>query len=189
MGIRLIGKAFVLATRSRKRFLMFTVVYAILIAWTAWSVDAAYKDWTSPVPVFGLTTAFMLISIVASIMISMFYANIIVNYRRIEIATFKCIGWKNDHVRTLIVGEIMSVTLIAFVIVIEFLFHLIAILGYVFSIDRNALINPYNQLIPIGLLPAVITFGIILGVQVFGILIANTRILKVRPIQALQMRV
>ena len=182
--VRLMKKAFVLATRARRRFIMFTVVYAALIGWVAYSVDAAYANGFS----FSSTEfVMMLVSILLGILISMFYANIIVTYRKIDIATFKCIGWKNNHVRVLIIGEIFSVTLIAFLLVVEFIFHWIAIGTYITSIESTS-VPDISSLLPVQFLPIILTFIIMLGVQIFGILIANTKVLKVRPIQALQMK-
>jgi ABC-type antimicrobial peptide transport system permease subunit len=124
----------------------------------------------------------MIVVLICAIILSIFYANLIVTYRRLEIATLKCIGWRNNHVRTLIVGEIFAVTLVSFIIVIEFFFHWIAIASYIFPKKLASAITPIQWI------PLLITFGVILGVQVVAILIANDRILKVRPIQALQMQ-
>ncbi len=183
MSVRLIGKAFKLATRSTKRFIMFTVVYAAIIGWTAFSVQGAYDR---NFAIGATETMYMIVAIAISVFISMVYANIIVNYRRIELATLKCIGWRNNAIRVLIVGEIMSVTLIAFFIVFEFMcMHWVAIAAYI----KDFLNQPATDIIPITMVPLIVTFGLMLVVQIAGILLANTKILKVRPIQALQMRV
>ena len=178
MSIRLVGKAFKLAVRSRRRFAIFTVVYSVLIALTTYSINAYYME--NPHTSTALT--FMIVVLICAIILSVFYANLIVTYRRMEIATLKCIGWRNNHVRILIVGEIFAVTLISFIIVIEFFFHWIAIMSYILPTVQA------KNITPIQWIPLLITFGTILGVQVVAILIANNRILKVRPIQALQMQ-
>ncbi|MHA1679949.1 MAG: FtsX-like permease family protein [Promethearchaeota archaeon] len=179
--LRLFSKAFILASRSRKRFFFVTIIYSALIGFTAYFINSAIADGFTPTSVVP-----MVIVISASVLISILYANQLVNNRKIEIATFKCIGWKNSHVRALIVGEIFSVTFIGFIIIIEFIFHWISISVYIKTIN-NIAINP-TDIVPIGLGAFVLTFGLILGVQIVGIILANVKILKVRPIQALQMK-
>ncbi|MEX2681614.1 MAG: FtsX-like permease family protein [Candidatus Sigynarchaeota archaeon] len=178
--IRLIRKSFLLALRSRRRFWMFTLAYALLIGFTSVFMDRAIKA------NFGLgvdtTMAIVAISIAAGM--SMLYANIIVTYRKMEIATLKCIGWKNNHIRVLISGEIMAVTLLAFFLVLEAFFHYTAISAY--AITANPAATMDNSIVLVQFWPVVLTFAIMLGVQIAGILIANDRILKIRPIQALQ---
>ncbi|NMC04257.1 MAG: ABC transporter permease [Candidatus Lokiarchaeota archaeon] len=177
--LRLINKAFLLAMRSRRRFWMFTLAYALLIGFSSVFMDRAYAvnfNW-------GLDTTMMIIAISVSAGMSMLYANIIVTYRKMEIATLKCIGWKNNHIRVLISGEIMAVTLLAFLLVVEFYFHYTAISAYVLS-AQSLPISP--SIVLVQFWPVVFTFAIMLGVQIAGILIANDKILKIRPIQALQ---
>ncbi|MHA1848980.1 MAG: FtsX-like permease family protein [Promethearchaeota archaeon] len=187
MSLRLVNKAFILAKRSKKRFIAFLSVYVVLIIWTSFAMHQWYKDFVSDGFSFNATFFFMVVSVCANAVMSMVYANIIVSNRKMEIATFKCIGWNNNHVRALIIGEIFSVTLIAFIVVIEIVFHFIAIGIYILSINDDSMFP--TAIIPIGLFPMILTFGIMLLVQVVGILFANGKILRVRPIQALQMKV
>jgi predicted lysophospholipase L1 biosynthesis ABC-type transport system permease subunit len=188
-ALRLIKKAFLLATRSKKRFLMFTVAYACLIGWVAYAVDQAMPEIFRLLgPIFGPNSINMVVAIIASAGMSMLYANIIVNYRKLEIATLKCIGWKNANIRVLISGEIFAVTLIAFLIVVEGVIHVTSVwaLGIV---GANPAVVPEDitsNVVIIQFWPIAFTFAIILGVQIGGILIANHKILMVRPIQALQ---
>ncbi|MHA1368372.1 MAG: FtsX-like permease family protein [Promethearchaeota archaeon] len=193
---RLIGKSFILASRARKRFISFCIVYSVLIALCAYTISQVIphlilNDGETPTTQAYL---FMAVTIVASLLMSIFYALIIINYRKTEIATLKCLGWKNNHVRTLIVGEIFSVTLVGFIIIVEGVFHWIALYAYFdtagvdLGISEAASYLPSKNLIPIDFLSLVFTFGIILGVQIAGVLAANSKILKVRPIQALQMK-
>ncbi len=178
--IRLIRKSFLLALRSRRRFWMFTLAYALLIGFTSVFMDRAVQVSFE----LGLDTTMAIIAISVSAGMSMLYANIIVTYRKMEIATLKCIGWKNNHIRVLISGEIMAVTLIAFLLVLEAFFHYTAISAYAISADPAGVMT--NSIVLVQFWPVVLTFAIMLGVQIAGILIANDKILKIRPIQALQ---
>lgn len=186
---RLIAKAFLLATRSKKRFLMFTVVYAVVIAFTAYFVGQAFttKELLHNPVVFGSASVTMGITIICAIILTMFYANIIVTYRKTEIATIKCLGWTSNHIRILISGEIFAVTLVAFLIVLEMFIHATAILAFYMIFNQSQSITTLpTSIVFVQPLPIVGTFGIMLGVQILGVLLANHKILLIRPIQALQ---
>ncbi|MFX0101479.1 MAG: FtsX-like permease family protein [Candidatus Hodarchaeota archaeon] len=181
MSLRLIGKAYLLARRARRRFYMFVLIYSALIAACAFSIHQAQEvDFDTTHPSFYS----MIVTICLSIGTSIFYALIIMYYRTDEIATLKCLGWKNNHVRVLVSGEIFTVTFIAFVLVVEFVFHWIAISVYFAEITQANI----EDTIPMGFLPIAVTFGVILGAQIGGILVINNKILQVRPIQALHMK-
>jgi len=65
-----------------------------------------------------------------------------------------------------------------FFIIVEVLFHYAAFFVY---------INPTNPTVPlVNLLPVFVTFTIFLFFQILAILLANRKILKVRPIIALK---
>ncbi len=177
--LRLINKSFLLALRSRRRFWMFTLAYALLLGLSSYFMNESFKvNFT-----WGAETLMMIIVISTSAGMSMLYANIIVTYRKMEVATLKCIGWKNGNIRVLISGEIMAVTLVAFFIVVEFFFHYTAINAYGLNAQGQAITD---SIVLVQFVPVVVTFAIMLGVQIAGILIANDKILKIRPIQALQ---
>jgi len=180
--LRLINKSFLLALRSRRRFWMFTLAYALLLGFSSVFMNESFQVNF----VWGPETIMMIIAISISAGMSMLYANIIVTYRRMEIATLKCIGWKNDHIRILISGEIMAVTLLAFLIVVEVFFHYTAISAYSLSADLTPATPITDEIVIVQFWPIAVTFAIMLGVQIAGILIANNKILKIRPIQALQ---
>jgi hypothetical protein len=69
-----------------------------------------------------------------------------------------------------------------FAILIEALFHYAAIVGYLQS--ANYLTN--IPAILINLLPVILTFGMFLFVQIIAIIVANRKVLKVRPVIALK---
>lgn len=183
MSFRLIGKAYLLARRAKKRFFMFCLIYSALIAACAFSINQALKvNFNTADPSF----ISMILTISFSVATSIIYALIIMYYRTDEIATLKCLGWKNNHVRLLVSGEIFSVTFIAFVLVVEVVFHWIAISVYFADISTPSVL--LQEVIPINFWPIAATFGIILGAQIAGILVINNKILQVRPIQALHMK-
>jgi len=94
----------------------------------------------------------------------------------------KCIGWTNGNINTLVSGIIFYTTFMGFFIVIEVLFHYAAIIAYLNS--ANILVS--IPAILISLVPVAITFLIFLVVQLAAIILANRKVLKVRPMLALK---
>jgi len=177
--------------RSRKRFIVFTFMYTAIIIWMSFSLQmlfSAYdplKPWIIEVE-RNVAWISLILSAVISISLSVFYAWIITNYRRTEIATLKCIGYTNNNVRVIIVGELIWVTMFSFLVVFELLIHVVAFTAYAYhSFDSLDIQNfaPFIQLVPL-----LITIGIFLIAQIGGILLAYQRALKLRPIIALRIQ-
>ncbi len=162
--------------RSRKRYFVFTATYTVLIVWTCLSLQGMFNQTATEITL-------TLVALVLSIFLSVMYSWIIVNYRRTEIATLKCVGYTNKNVQTLIIGEIVWTTLSGFFIAVEILFHFVAI-GVLGAFALN--VTPVSITSPVSLLNLFITLGIFLLVQVIGMLLAYRRALKVRPIMALR---
>jgi ABC-type lipoprotein release transport system permease subunit len=177
MALRILKKAITLTLRSKKRFTVFTLMYTGLLFWSSFSLDI-----TPVLGDVGITSFFIAMGI--SIFLSLLYAWIIVNYRRREIATLKCIGWTNKNCQSIIIGEILFTTLSGFIIVIEVLFHVVAVLGYFFSVFSPTYTASNLPLISLGAVFA--TFCIFVLVQLIGIFLGSRRVLKVRPIIALR---
>ena len=176
-----------LSMRSRKRFIVFTFMYTAIIIWMSFSLEMLFAstgfhpNWIlevdTPIAVWSLV-----LSAVTSISLSVFYAWIITNYRRTEIATLKCIGYTNNNVRVVIVGEFIWVSMFSFFIVFEALIHIAAFSLYFASLpSSSATARPF-----ISFLALLITIGIFLIAQIGGILLAYRRALKLRPIIALR---
>ena len=178
MGLRLIGKAIKLAMRSRMRFIIFTLMYTVLMLWNAWNI----QDFLPP-NVAGTGDYLLLaISIGSTAILAVLYAWIVINYRKREIATLKCIGYTNGNIRTLIVGELVWVTTMSFVIVAELLIHITGFTAFINLAGETATVTqPIIRLIPI-----VLSFAMFLFFQIVGILIMYSKILKLRPIVALR---
>jgi predicted lysophospholipase L1 biosynthesis ABC-type transport system permease subunit len=167
-------------------------IYTVLLFLTSFNLQIFFN---AVAPFKGAATTisssqwlFFLITLFASIFMSILYAWMIVNYRRTEIATLKCIGYTNANVRTLIVGEIIWTTLSGFFLVVEIVIHLLAfqVLGGYVSLGLPAQPAPVSVLLPFSLFNLLITLGIFLIVQLFGITLAYRRVLKVRPMQAMR---
>lgn len=163
--------------REKKQFIVFCLMYTVLIFWTSYSLELILRFGT------GASGSFF-IALGVGVFLSLLYAWIIVRRNSKIIATLKCIGWTNGDINSLVTGFIMFTTIIGFFIVIEVLFHFVAIVGYFQSAFAPS--APVSSLPLIGLLPVFFTFVIFLFFQVIAILLANRKILKVRPIVALK---
>ncbi|MFX0187727.1 MAG: FtsX-like permease family protein [Candidatus Hodarchaeota archaeon] len=165
--------------REKKMFVVFMLIYTILIFLTSFFIQIA----TTPNGGGGeLTTFFIIIFFSTSLVLSLLYAWIIVARNRRTFATLKCIGWTNGNINRLVTGIILYTTLMGFIIVIEVLFHYAAIVTYLQSANISANIPA----ILISLVPVALTFVVFLVVQLVAILLANRKVLKVRPMLALK---
>lgn len=187
MGVRLIGKSIIMAMRSRRRFVAFTLMYTVLMAWMAYNLESFIYGEGDP---SRSDIIMLIISIVSTIILAILYAWIVINYRKREIATLKCIGYTNANIRTIIVWELIWVTFVSFMLVAEVLIHITAAITYFYSQDANmpadagVYIDVTKPLLSIW--PIVITFATFLIAQISGILIMYSKILKLRPIVALR---
>ena len=77
---------------------------------------------------------------------------------------------------------ILFTTITGFIIVIEVLFHYTAIMTYLVGSGMTTDV----PVVLIGLGPVIITSVLFISVQIFAILLANRKVLKVRPIIALK---
>jgi predicted lysophospholipase L1 biosynthesis ABC-type transport system permease subunit len=178
-----------LSMRSRKRFIVFTFMYTAIIIWMSFSIQMLFasrpgaKPWIMDVDE-TVAIISLILSAVISISLSVFYAWIITNYRRTEIATLKCIGYTNNNVRIIIVGELIWVTMFSFLIVFELLIHIVAFSGYYhYTVGSITDFSPIIRFPPL-----LITIGLFLIAQIGGILIAYRRVLRLRPIIALRIQ-
>jgi len=169
-------KAILLSLREKRVFVVFTLIYTTLIFLTSFFIDLGIDG------NFGeMAWNFVLIFFGTSLLLSMLYAWILVSRKRRIWATFKCIGYTNKNILSLVSGMIFFTTLVGFFIVIEVLFHYAAIIAYVNQTDLNIAL-----LILVDLVPVVVTSGIFIGVQIVAFILAYRKVLKVRPIIALK---
>lgn len=177
MGLRLMKKSAKMMMREKKTFGIFIGIYTILIFLTSFFIETILSGGGG-----GLTTYFIGIFFVTSLILSLLYAWIIVSRNRRTLATLKCIGWTNGNINSLVTGIILYTTFMGFLIVIEGLLHYAAIVTYL----QSANLMMGLPVILVSLLPVVLTFVIFLFVQLIAILVANRKILKVRPMLALK---
>ncbi|TFG01947.1 MAG: FtsX-like permease family protein [Promethearchaeota archaeon] len=177
MPFRLYKKAIKMTLREKRMFVIFTLIYTILIFSTSFFIEITLSSGSGL-----LTNYFILIFFFTSLVLSLLYAWLIVARNRRVWATLKCIGWTNGNINSLVTGIIIFTTILGFFIVIEVLLHYAAVVGYLQT--ANLLRNFPTTLI--SLTPVILTFGMFLIVQLIAIILANRKVLKVRPIIALK---
>ncbi len=165
-------KAILLSLREKKVFIVFTLIYTTLIFLTSLFIDLGSD----------VAWYFVYIFIGVSLFLSLLYAWILVSRKRRVWATFKCIGYTNRNILSLISGMILFTTLVGFFIVIEVLFHYTAALAYLHS---EGFLPSINEIL-IGLLPVILTSALFIIVQIIAFILVYRKVLKVRPIIALK---
>ncbi|MHA1379928.1 MAG: hypothetical protein ACTSRG_16280 [Candidatus Helarchaeota archaeon] len=202
MKLRIFWKSFKLAIRTGKRFIIFVLVYMFLIIFTSYMLTNLFGArlmivqnlldyFEKSAYIFTADMGFQNVSffiwgfilvITGTVLVSTFYGFIVSGYRKREVATLRTIGWDAGSIRTLFLGELILVFLVAFLLVIEIIFHVIGITHYLFASTN---ISGLEGLIIPGLV-LLITFSIILGCQVLGTFVGYRRMLRISPMDAMR---
>jgi len=168
LNIRVFFKSVKFAFRAKKRVIPFMMVYAILFI--------VVSD--------GLSQTNALWYILMALIVSTFYAILISQFRRRDMSVFKCIGWSNNDVMLLVIGEVFLVTIASFLIMLQISFEIMGIVAYfegaagIFDAVYSFIVIPAGSLFP--------TFFIVLLMQIPGLFIAQRRAMSVPPMKALR---
>jgi hypothetical protein len=122
-----------------------------------------------------------------ALIVSSFYAILISQFRRRDMSVFKCIGWSNNDVMLLVIGEVFLVTVASFLVMLQISFEIVGIVTY-FSVSMapGTLLAIVHDFIVIDAGPLFTTFFIVLGMQIPGLFIAQRRAVSVPPMKALR---
>lgn len=168
MPMRLLGKSIKMTIRSRRRFIIFTSMYTALMVWMSLSFQSFLTE-SGDNYIFAVAVFF-------TVVLSILYAWLVINYRKKEIATLKCIGYTNKNIRVIIMGELLFVTMVSFVVVIEFLIHV------TYVIANTDLVLQIN----IEPLTVIYVLCMFIVSQFIGMTLMYRKILQLRPIVALR---
>jgi hypothetical protein len=166
MNVRILFKSVRLAFRAKKRFLAFVLIYAILYIVVA----------KSPGDLFWLLMAFS---------VSTVYAILIAQFRKRDIAIFKCIGWANNEVILLVIGEVVIVALSAFLVVFQLSVEILGLAYYISGPGDPFLLDLYN-FISVPITPMLTAVFIIVIMQIPGLIFAQWRATQIPPMRALR---
>ena len=173
MNIRVFFKSIKFAFRAKKRVIPFMMVYAILFIVVSDGIIAGGSD----------AIWYLLMALI----VSSFYAILISQFRRRDMSVFKCIGWSNNDVMLLVIGEVFLVTVASFLVMLQISFEIVGIVTY-FSVSMapGTLLAIVHDFIVIDAVPLFTTFFIVLGMQIPGLFIALRRAVSVPPMKALR---
>jgi len=103
-------------------------------------------------------------------------------------SVFKCIGWQNNDVMLLVIGEVLLVTIASFLLMLQVSFEIMGIVAYFFppGVEVVNVLGPVADFIVIPAIPLFSTFFLVLGCQIPGLLIAQRRAMTVPPMKALR---
>ena len=170
MNFRVFFKSIKFAFRAKKRVIPFMMVYAILFI--------VVSD--------GLATIDAIWYLLMALLVSSFYAIIISQNRRRDMSVFKCIGWSNNDVMLLVIGEVVLVTLASFLIMLQISFEIMGIVAYFSWQSATGIFAEVSAFIVIPAESLFTTFFIVLGMQIPGLFIAQRRAMSVPPMKALR---
>jgi len=173
LNIRVFFKSIKFAFRAKKRVIPFMMVYAILFIVVSDGIIAGGSD----------AIWYLLMALI----VSSFYAILISQFRRRDMSVFKCIGWSNNDVMLLVIGEVFLVTVASFLVMLQISFEIVGIVTY-FSVSMapGTLLAIVHDFIVIDAGPLFTTFFIVLGMQIPGLFIAQRRAVSVPPMKALR---
>lgn len=163
--MRIFKKSMIMATRNKKRFLAAVFLYCALSWWVSFSIDQGDLILTS-------------MGIVGGLIIATVYGYILTQFRKLQIATLKCIGWDNKSIQILMVGEIVFVSLLGYLVTLELDIHILGIASYLpFTGFQEFVFSGFSLLLAL---------IIVIIAQIPAIILAYRRTLTVRPIVALK---
>ncbi len=169
MNFRVFFKSVKFAYRARIRVLAFILIYAILYIIVAKGLTNYPGEWLSYV---GL--AF----IVATI-----YAILVSQFRRRDISIFKCIGWDNSNVMLLVMGEVILVSLTAFLLVFQVSVELLGLAAYIFG-DPN--VTGLLSILYVDIASMFVALFWIILAQLPGLGLSMWRATQIPPMRALR---
>lgn len=168
MNFRILFKSMKFAFRARKRVLAFIVIYAVLII----TVSRALSNTGEELLYLGM--AF----IVATV-----YAVLISQFRRRDIAILKCVSWSNSDILLLLIGEVVLVSLSAFLLIFQLSVEILGLIAYLGSI---VILTQIRDLIAVDAGAMVTTLFYIIVLQIPGLVLAQYRAMKIPPMRALR---
>ncbi|MFX1561891.1 MAG: hypothetical protein ACFFDP_01100, partial [Promethearchaeota archaeon] len=103
MPLRIFFKAWRMSFRTKRRLIVFTSAYAILMMWIAQLIRTFILEPSSEL----LTT--LVYSLGAGAVMGIVFSWWLAHGRREDVAVLKCVGWSNHNIRELILGEVIFV--------------------------------------------------------------------------------
>lgn len=171
MNLKIFLKSIKFAFRARKRVLAFIMIYAILYIQVG-------KGLVLP----GQT---QLLWLLVAFAVATVYAILISQFRRRDIAILKCVSWSNSDVMLLLIGEVVLVSLSAFLLVFQLSVEILGVVAY-FDLEGSVILLPLQNLIVLEPGSMFLSLFYIVVLQIPGLVLAQVRAMKIPPMKALR---
>lgn len=172
MNLRIFFKSMRFAFRSRRRIFAFIIIYAVLYIMVGKGLEAPGPDWWLwPIVAFSVATV---------------YAILISQFRRRDIAILKCVSWSNPDVMLLLIGEVVVVSISAFLVVFQLTVEVLGVTQYFVGTTSTPLVTWLTNYITISAGPMFITLFLIVVLQIPGLILAQFRANHIPPMMAIR---
>jgi hypothetical protein len=189
MPFRIFFKSWRMSFRTKRRLIVFTSAYAVLMMWIAQLIRTFIL---APSNELLSTLAY---SLGAGAIMGIIFSWWLAHGRRDDVAVLKCVGWSNHNIRELILGEVIFITFSA---LISLTIIAIGFSGVWFTlyVGFPPLGTPISGPTEVPVIPPIWflvvqphymwgAFAIVMLSQVPGILLLTWRILRISPMRAL----
>ena len=168
LNLRVLFKSIKFAFRAKKRVFTFIVIYAFLIVMVSRGLSSGVDQ---------------LLWLVAAFVLATLYAILIAQSRAKDIAILKCVSWSNSDIFLILVGEVVLVSLTAFLIVFQVSVELLGLAAY---FDLLAIFSTLQGLLVVDVTILLVTLVVIVGLQLPGLYLAQRRAMMIPPMRALR---
>jgi len=170
LNLRVFFKSMKFAFRSKRRVFAFIIIYAVLYIQVGKGLQVPASGYLWPMVAFVVATV---------------YAIIISQFRRRDIAILKCVSWGNSDVMLLLVGEVILVSISAFLVVFQLTVEILGVTTYFYITDAPFVLWLRNY-ISLDAGPMFVSLFYIVILQIPGLVLAQYRATKIPPMRALR---
>jgi hypothetical protein len=171
LNLRVLFKSIKFAFRAKKRVLTFIIIYAFLIVMVSRGL-ANPGEW--------------FLWVFAAFVLATLYAVLISQSRAKDIAILKCVSWTNADILLVLIGEVVLVSLTAFLLVFQVSVELLGLVAYFQSAFDVALFTALQGLLAVPVGDLFITLFVIVILQLPGLFLAQRRAMLIAPMRALR---
>ncbi|MHA1924377.1 MAG: hypothetical protein ACXABV_04165 [Candidatus Thorarchaeota archaeon] len=171
MNFRVLFKSIKFAFRAKRRVFTFIIIYAFLIVMVSRGLASGVDQ------LLWLFAAFVLATL---------YAILIAQSRAKDIAILKCVSWNNSDIFLVMVGEVVLVSLSAFLLVFQVSVELLGLVAYFEPLFDTGFLDGLQTLIAVPLGDLMVTLVVIVVLQLPGLYLAQRRAMMIPPMRALR---
>ncbi|MFX1264756.1 MAG: hypothetical protein ACFFH0_05220 [Promethearchaeota archaeon] len=169
--MRVLFKSIKFAFRAKRRVFTFIIIYAFLIVMVSRGL-ASPGEW--------------FLWVFAAFVLATLYAIIISQSRAKDIAILKCVSWTNADILLVLIGEVVLVSLTAFLIVFQVSVELLGLVAYFQVAFDVAFLQSLHSLLAVPAVDLFVTLFVIVVLQLPGLFLAQRRAMLIAPMRALR---